>query len=143
MPCYELALILRKMTRPELVDSLKRSGMAILKANGVLRKIENLGTKQLPYKMSVHDRVHKEGSYFLFYFNASPTILKDLNNSFMLDIDIIKASVSRLQQTKYPAECTLDEEFQPPALRKSVAKLLEESKKPKTKYVYRKYTDEI
>lgn len=143
MPSYELSLILRKMARSELIDALKRTGIMILKKECVLKKIENLGARSLPHKMSVHGQVHKEGNYFVLYFDSSTHTLKELQATLTLDIDIIKSSLQRLREISYPEECTLEEEFQPPALRKSVQKLIEKQKKPKRRYVFRKYTDEI
>ncbi len=52
MPLYELCLILRPMNRTELFDSLRRAGKMIYEHKGLISKIENLGTRQLPFKMS-------------------------------------------------------------------------------------------
>lgn len=142
MPSYELALIIRKMARTEAIETLKRAGNYILEKQGVLRKVENLGTKQLPYKLTLNNQRHSEGSYFLFYFDSSPRILYDLYDEFKRDIDIMKSTVTRIKEPEVK-ECTLAEELQPPALRKSVQELLEAKKSKKKLTRFEKHTDEI
>nr|CAG4643624.1 EOG090X0IQO [Ilyocryptus agilis] len=128
MPSYELSLTLRILTRPELISSLKRTAETIVDQGGILRQFLSLGSGPLPYKMRAHTRVFKEGTYFLMKFDAPSTALDTLLDELRRDSDLIK---SLLQKVEEPAkfECTLDEEMQPPAYRKDVLELVDESKK--------------
>nr|CAG4638849.1 EOG090X0IQO [Cyclestheria hislopi] len=128
MPSYELSMILRKLSRPALVSTLKRTGEMILDQGGILRQFINLGTKPLPYKMSAHNLVHREGTYFVMKFDSSPNSIEELSDALLRDVDIIRPVIIRLDPPK-KFECTLEEELQPPAYRKDVKKLIEEGRK--------------
>nr|CAG4644453.1 EOG090X0IQO [Lepidurus arcticus] len=128
MPAYELSLILRTMSKPEMVATLKRAAEGILDRGGILRKMESLGTKTLPYRLNVHGLRHTEGMYFLMRFDAPPPVIEELKDVCVRDVDIIRPSVSKIEK-KVGFPCTLEEELQPPAYRKDVAKLIEEGRK--------------
>ncbi|XP_064473495.1 small ribosomal subunit protein bS6m-like [Ornithodoros turicata] len=132
MPCYELTLIMRTMAKPDLISALKRTGEFILKNGAVLRKIENLGTKDLPMKMYRHGNTYTSGSYYLFTFDASLDMRRNLVDELRRDVDIIRNAIVSQSPGK-PFECTLDDELLPPAYRPSVKKLMEEAKDDKRK----------
>lgn len=117
-----------------MVSTLKRTAETILNKGGIIRKLENLGTRALPYKMSEHGLVHRTGSYFLMHFDCSTNLIADVREEYGRDIDIVRANVFKVEE---PAaiECTLDEELLPPAYRKDVIKMMEVAKKrDKPKY---------
>nr|CAG4652318.1 EOG090X0IQO [Triops cancriformis] len=128
MPAYELSLILRTMSKPEMVATLKRAAEGILDRGGILRKMESLGAKALPYRINAHGLHHTEGTYFLMEFDAPPTTIEDLKDVCVRDVDIIRPSISKITK-RSQFLCTLDEELQPPAYRKDVEKLIEEGRK--------------
>ena len=43
-----------------MVSTLKRTAEAIFSKGGFIRKIDNLGKQQTPYRMSANNQVHKE-----------------------------------------------------------------------------------
>jgi small subunit ribosomal protein S6 len=47
--------------QPEVISTLRRTAGAIFNKGGIIRKLENLGTRNLPYKMSAHGSVHRQG----------------------------------------------------------------------------------
>lgn len=63
MPSYEALFILRKLSRPETAKVLKRAATHIYNSRGYLFGIENLGTRNLPHKISMQGRRYKEGRY--------------------------------------------------------------------------------
>ncbi|XP_076317518.1 mitochondrial ribosomal protein S6 isoform X2 [Tachypleus tridentatus] len=128
--------------KPEVITTLKRTGQAIFEKGGIIRKIENLGTRELPYRIRVHDHSHTEGSYFLFKFDAPANTLTSLHDSFLRDIDIIRPSISKVEPVNFLEECTLEEELQPPAYRNSVQKLLKQGSKKKYKKGFKNLADE-
>ncbi|KAK9402134.1 28S ribosomal protein S6 mitochondrial [Crotalus adamanteus] len=89
MPRYELALILKAMQRPETAATLRRTVEALLERGAVVRNLENLGERTLPYKIVKHDEHHNRGGYFLVDFDSSPTIITNLLDHLKRDIDII------------------------------------------------------
>jgi hypothetical protein len=55
-------------------------------------------------------------SYFLFEFICPPASLRDLQEEYSRDVDIVRRRIFRLE-TPEEFECTLHEEMQPPAYR--------------------------
>lgn len=116
---------------------MKRTAESILEKGGILRKIENLGTKETPYKISSHGLVHRTGSYFLMNFDVAPQQIEDLKEEYGRDIDIVRRHIFKVEEPK-KIECTFHEEMKPPAYRKEVIDMIElgkkNQKKPKFQY---------
>lgn len=45
------------------MTTLKRTANAIFDKGGIIRKLENLGSRDMPYKTSVHGMVYKHAKY--------------------------------------------------------------------------------
>ncbi|XP_067613659.1 small ribosomal subunit protein bS6m [Eurosta solidaginis] len=136
MPAYELTMVLRQMSRPEVVSVLKRTAGTILDNGCIIRKLENLGTRTLPYKIREHGVVHREGNYFTIFFDAAPTKISDFMEEFGRDIDIIRRRIYKIEEPE-EFECTLHDELLPPAYRTEVQEMIAIAKrkqKPKFKY---------
>jgi small subunit ribosomal protein S6 len=145
MPSYELLFITKRLSKKDLVSCLKRTGELVLNSNGILRKIENLGTRALPYKIRTPiagQKKYTTGNFFLYHFDVPPQKLYEIIDSLKLDNDLMKVGFT-LKETKVEPEyeCTLEEELQPPSFRKSVQKLIEEGRKKQI--VYDKGTEEM
>ncbi|KAG5680135.1 hypothetical protein PVAND_009660 [Polypedilum vanderplanki] len=135
MPTYELALMLRTMSRPEIVTTLKRTTEAIFSKGGFLRQLDYLGDKQLPYRVHKNSQKHFTGSAFIVTFDVSPKKLDDLLEEYTRDVDILKRSIFKIEDEPQKIECTLDEELKPPAYRKEVINMMEKAAKgQKEKY---------
>ncbi|XP_077585925.1 small ribosomal subunit protein bS6m [Stigmatopora nigra] len=93
MPRYELALILKAMQRPETAAALRRTVEALMDRGAVVRDMENLGQRQLPYAMNKHNQKHRQGSYFLIDFYASTSILTGLYDHLQRDVDVVRPTV--------------------------------------------------
>ncbi|KAL1263417.1 hypothetical protein QQF64_006156 [Cirrhinus molitorella] len=78
MPRYELCVILKAMQRPETAAVLRRTVETLFERGAVVRSLENLGERRLPYKISKHDSRHTHGGYFSIDFHASPKIVSEL-----------------------------------------------------------------
>ncbi|XP_047459527.1 28S ribosomal protein S6, mitochondrial [Mugil cephalus] len=93
MPRYELALILKAMQRPEMAACLRRTVETLMERGAVVRNLENLGERQLPYKMTKHNERHTRGAYFLIDFYSAPNILIELQDHLHRDIDVVRPTV--------------------------------------------------
>ncbi|KAJ9580060.1 hypothetical protein L9F63_004252 [Diploptera punctata] len=91
---YELALIIRSMSRPEIVTTLKRTAEAIFNKGGIIRKIENLGTQDLPYKMTSHGMFDHGFNYFVLQFVVPPKTIAELKDEYIRDVDIIRPKIN-------------------------------------------------
>ncbi|XP_076444656.1 small ribosomal subunit protein bS6m-like [Babylonia areolata] len=99
MPSYELSLIVKTLQRPELARALRRSCATILEKGGIIRSMENLGHKTLPYKMSAHGQRHMTGSYFLVHFDSPTSVLPEVKDEFKRDVDIVRHNVSSTEDS--------------------------------------------
>lgn len=127
MPPYELALMLRAMPKAELKTSLKRISHAIFDRGGIIRSIENLGFRALPYKTSGHGLVHREANYFVIKMDTGTKAVTDLHEEYKRDVDVIRQRIFRTQEAS-DTTCTLEEELLPPAYREEVQKMMEVGK---------------
>ncbi len=93
MPRYELCVILKAMQRPETAAVLRRTVETLLQRGAVVRALENLGERRLPYKISKHDSRHTHGGYFSVDFHASPKIVSELLDHLERDIDVLRPTV--------------------------------------------------
>ncbi|XP_075053319.1 small ribosomal subunit protein bS6m [Mixophyes fleayi] len=102
MPRYELALILKAMQRPETVATLKRTIETLMEKGAIVRNLENLGEKALPYKVFKHSQRHIRGGYFLVDFYAPPTIVTRMTDHLSRDIDVVRQTILKHEEEKKP-----------------------------------------
>uniref|UniRef100_A0AAY4DY24 Small ribosomal subunit protein bS6m n=1 Tax=Denticeps clupeoides TaxID=299321 RepID=A0AAY4DY24_9TELE len=98
MPRYELALIVKAMQRPETAAVLRRTVETLMERGAVVRALENLGERTLPYKMSKHNLRHTRGGYFLVDFHASPGAVSGLLDHLERDVDVLRPTVLKREQ---------------------------------------------
>ncbi|XP_048481164.1 probable 28S ribosomal protein S6, mitochondrial [Plutella xylostella] len=136
MPTYELALMLRTMPKAELKTTLKRVSHHIFSRGGIIRNIENLGFRAMPYKTSAHGVVHREANYFVFKIDTPTRVVADLKEEYGRDVDIIRQRVFKATE-ETNTNCTLEKELLPPAYRKEVQNMIEEGKTQVNKFTYK------
>ncbi|KAM9388849.1 small ribosomal subunit protein bS6m [Phaethornis superciliosus] len=105
MPRYELALILKAMQRPETAAVLKRTVEALMERGAVVRNLENLGERALPYKITKHKERHRRGGYFLIDLEGSPSIVTTMMDHLGRDIDVIRSTFVKQPLSK-TEECS-------------------------------------
>ncbi|XP_017268322.1 28S ribosomal protein S6, mitochondrial [Kryptolebias marmoratus] len=105
MPRYELALILKAMQRPETAATLRRTVETLMERGAVVRNLENLGERLLPYKMTKHDQRHTRGTYFLIDFYSAPNILTGLLDHLHRDVDVVRPTVLRKDEQVRRSTC--------------------------------------
>ncbi|KAK2579585.1 hypothetical protein KPH14_010880 [Odynerus spinipes] len=142
MPSYEMPLLLRVLNKPDTFNVLKRAATAIFDNGGIIRKIENLGVKELPCKISFRGETYKQADHFLFYFDVPPSKLASLTDQYKRDIDILRSKIFK-QEERDPVKCTLHKELLPPVYRKDVQKLMELAEKKKKEHQRLQYSREI
>lgn len=136
MPTYELTLLLRVMPKTELKSTLKRVSSAIFDRGGIIRNIENLGFRPIPYKTSAHNLVHREANYFMFKIDTATQTVADLNEEYSRDVDIIRQRVFKVKEESEHS-CTLETELLPPAYRKEVQKMVTIGKTQVNRFTYK------
>ncbi|NWI76873.1 RT06 protein, partial [Dryoscopus gambensis] len=76
--------------KPETAAALKRTVEALMERGAIVRNLENLGERSLPYKISKHKERHKRGGYFLIDVEAPPSIVSPMMDHLGRDIDVIR-----------------------------------------------------
>ncbi|XP_046670053.1 probable 28S ribosomal protein S6, mitochondrial [Homalodisca vitripennis] len=128
MPSYELSFLTKVLPKVDTSTILKRAANAIFEHGGIIRKIENLGSRPTPYKISSHGQVHKEASYFVYTFDFPPAKLSVLNEVLARDVDVIRKRIFRVTPEE-PVDCMLEEEIKPAPYRKEVQDMIEEGRR--------------
>lgn len=136
MPTYELALMLRAMPKQDLKTTLTRVSYAIFNRGGIIRNIENLGFRALPYKTSAHGLIHREANFFVFKVDTATKAVADLKEEYSRDVDIVRQRMF-IAQTDCEHSCTLEEEMLPPAYREEVQKMIEIGKTQVDRFKYK------
>ncbi|NXC27582.1 RT06 protein, partial [Campylorhamphus procurvoides] len=90
--------------QPETAAVLKRTVEALMDRGAVVRKLENLGERALPYKISKHMERHRRGWYFLIDLEAPPSIVSPMMEHLGRDIDVIRRGFIKHPVAK-PEEC--------------------------------------
>ncbi|KAM3606775.1 uncharacterized protein V6R79_023026 [Siganus canaliculatus] len=105
MPRYELALILKAMQRPETAAALRRTVETLMERGAVVRDLENLGERLLPYKITKHNQRHDRGSYFVVDFYAAPNMLTGLLDHLHRDVDVVRPTVLKKDPQVSSSNC--------------------------------------
>ncbi|XP_062970284.1 small ribosomal subunit protein bS6m isoform X1 [Cynocephalus volans] len=105
MPRYELALILKAMQRPDTAAALKRTIEALMDRGAIVRNLENLGERALPYKISIHSQQHTRGGYFLVDFYAPTATVENMMEHLSRDIDVIRPNIVKHPLAQEVKDC--------------------------------------
>lgn len=91
--------------QPETAAALKRTLEALMDRGAIVRNLENLGDRALPYKISAHSQQHSRGGYFLVDFYAPATAVQSIMEHLSRDIDVIRPNVVKHPLTQEVKEC--------------------------------------
>ncbi|KFV45226.1 hypothetical protein N341_00755, partial [Tyto alba] len=91
--------------KPETAAVLKRTVEALMERGAIVRNLENLGEKSLPYRISKHNEHHRRGWYFLIDIEAPPSVVSTMMDHLGRDIDVIRRGFVKHQVSK-TEECS-------------------------------------
>ncbi|NWZ87245.1 RT06 protein, partial [Poecile atricapillus] len=91
--------------QPETAAALKRTVEALMERGAIVRNLENLGERSLPYKISRHKERHKRGGYFLIDLEAPPSIVSPMMDHLGRDIDVIRRAFIKHPKVAKAEEC--------------------------------------
>jgi len=141
MPTYELSIILKKMARPQVVETLKRTGQNIYNNEGYIRQIQSLGERRLPNIKTVKGERHTEGAYVLFECDIKTDKIYKINDEMLRDKSIIQTYFLAVQEEKHICPEEYDGELLSPAERPSIQNLITEGRKrPKFRKIWNDHT---
>ncbi|XP_002730679.1 small ribosomal subunit protein bS6m-like [Saccoglossus kowalevskii] len=115
MPRYEMALIFRALNRSETISAMKRVGESVIERGGQIRTIENLGEKDLPFKMVAHSQGYRRGRYIVMEFDGKPSIVSSMVEYLRRDVDVIRPAITKLRPfLNKTMECDGPKKIAPP-----------------------------
>lgn len=83
---YESVVIINPAIDEEAVKALTENYTAMINNDGKIEKVDILGKKKLAYEV----KKNKEGYYAIFYFEANPELITELERNFRISDDVIK-----------------------------------------------------
>ncbi|NXM45756.1 RT06 protein, partial [Gymnorhina tibicen] len=91
--------------KPETAAVLKRTVEALMERGAIVRNLENLGERSLPYKISKHKERHRRGGYFVIDLEAPPSIVSPMMDHLGRDIDVIRRAFIKHPAVARAEEC--------------------------------------
>lgn len=91
-----MLMIFKPLAREGLHKALRAVSTMLMDSGAVLRDIENLGHRTLPYRMRAPDREYVlEGNYFCFDMELPPQLLSGVSKELSITDDVVRYTVSR------------------------------------------------
>lgn len=83
---YESVVIINPNVDEEGVKSLVKKFTDLINTDGKVEKVDELGKKKLAYEV----QKNKEGYYVVFYFEANPNLIAELERNYRITDEVIK-----------------------------------------------------
>ncbi len=82
------------LSEDALKKSLERITQPIEKSGGEIHKVHDMGRRKLAYEI----KGQKQGHYFVLYFSASPSLIKEMWSEYHLNEDLIRHMTLRVEE---------------------------------------------
>ena len=83
---YESVVIINPSLEVEAIKALISKISDLINTNGSIISVEELGNKKLAYEI----KKNKEGYYVVFYFEANPSLISELERNYRITDEVIK-----------------------------------------------------
>ena len=83
---YESVVIINPNVDEEGVKELVKKFTDLINTDGKVEKVDELGKKKLAYEV----QKNKEGYYLVFYFEANPNLISELERNYRITDEVIK-----------------------------------------------------
>lgn len=90
---YESVVIINPNVDEEGIKSLVQKFETLINTDGKVEKTEELGKRRLAYEV----KKNKEGYYVVFYFDANPQAIAELERNYRITDEVIKFIVVRAE----------------------------------------------
>ena len=91
---YESVVIINPSIDEEGVKSLVEKFSSLINNDGKLEKVESLGKRKLAYEV----KKQKEAYYQVFYFEAKPELIAELERNYRITDDVIKFMTIKVEE---------------------------------------------
>jgi len=83
---YESVIIINPNVEKEGTKELVQRFSDLINTDGKLEKVDEMGVKKLAYEI----QKNKEGNYVVFYFEANPNLISELERNYRITDEVIK-----------------------------------------------------
>ena len=83
---YESVMIVNPTVEEDKLKELVKKFTDLINTNGKVEKVDELGKKTLAYEI----KKFNEGFYFVFYFEADPSLIAELERNYRITDEVIK-----------------------------------------------------
>ena len=94
MSKYESVIIINPSVDEEEIKSLVQKFTDLINTDGKLEKADELGRKKLAYEI----QKNTEGFYVVFYFEANPSLISELERIYRITDEIIKFMTIKVEE---------------------------------------------
>ena len=91
---YESVVIINPSIDEEGVKSLVEKFTKLINNDGKLEKVEDLGKRKLAYEV----KKQNEAYYEVFYFEAKPELIAELERNYRITDDVIKFMTIKVEE---------------------------------------------
>lgn len=91
---YESVIIVKPTVDDDHLKEIEKTFTDLINKNGKLEKIDEMGKRKLAYEV----KKNTEGIYVVFYFEAEPTLIEELERYYRISDDIIKFIDVRVEE---------------------------------------------
>ena len=91
---YESVIIINPNVDEEGIKGLVQKFTDLINNDGKVEKVDELGKKKLAYEV----QKNKEGYYVVFYFEANPSLISELERNYRITYEVIKFMSVRVEE---------------------------------------------
>lgn len=91
---YESVIIINPSVDEEKEKALVAQFTDLINSDGKLEKVEDMGKRKLAYEV----KKNSEGIYKVFYFEANPTLIAELERVYRITDEVIKFINIRVEE---------------------------------------------
>ena len=91
---YESVIIINPSVDEDKVKGLIDKFSDLINKQGKVTKVDTLGKKKLAYEV----KKNKEGIYLVFYFEAEPSLIAELERNYRITDEVIKFIVVKVEE---------------------------------------------
>ena len=91
---YESVVIINPSVDEEGIKSLVEKFTNLINNDGKLEKVDSLGKRKLAYEV----KKQKEAYYEVFYFEANPELIAELERNYRITDDVIKFMTVKVEE---------------------------------------------
>ena len=91
---YESVVIINPNVDAEGVKALVEKFSALINNDGKVEKVDSLGKRKLAYEV----KKQKEAYYEVFYFEANPELIAELERNYRITDEVIKFMTMKVEE---------------------------------------------